>query len=244
MQVKSVLVIGGGITGVAAAEWLRRDGWQTTLVDRIFPGQPDQTSFGNAGLLARTSVVPVSMPGLLSKAPGMLFDPDSPLFLRWGYLPKLLPWLIPFLRNGESPKKIEQIARSLSTLTYDTTDQHYALSKGTPAEKFIRIGELVSLYRDKTDFEADHFSNVIRLKFDLEPEHLNRKQLIDRDEHLGPSYTFGTMFKDYGWITCPSAYTKALFDYFLSQSGHFKHGEVVDIRAAPPRSDTGGWRRA
>ena len=61
---KSILVIGAGITGVSSAEWLRRDGWQVTLIDRIDPGHPDQTSFGNAGLIARGAIIPVSVPGL------------------------------------------------------------------------------------------------------------------------------------------------------------------------------------
>lgn len=230
MQAKSILVIGGGITGVSAAEWLRRDGWQVTLVDRLYPGDPDQASFGNAGLLARTSVVPVSVPSLLRKAPSMLLDPNSPLFLRWQYLPQLLPWLVPFLRNGNIDK-VKQIAKSLAALTYDTVDQHRALSKGTPASDFIRMGEFVNLYRSKADFDADHLGNAIRAKLGLVPEHLDRRQLIDRDQHLGPSYNFGAVFKDYGWITSPSAYIKALFGYFQSQGGGFTHGEVVDICA-------------
>lgn len=230
MNTKSVLVIGGGITGVSAAEWLRRDGWRVTLVDRVVPGDPEQTSFGNAGLLARTSVVPVSMPGLLSKAPGMLLDPNSPLFLRWRYLPQLLPWLVPFLRNGNIDK-VKEIAQGLSTLTHDTTEQHQLLSKGTPAAEFIRMGEFVNLYRSKADFDADHLSNAIRQKFGLEPEHLNRKALQERDPHLGPSYTFGALVRDYGWITSPGAYVKALFDHFQSRGGQFRHAEVVDVRA-------------
>lgn len=83
---KSILVIGAGITGVCSAERLRRDGWDVTLIDRIDPGHPDQTSFGNAGLIARGAIIPVSTPGLFAKAPAMLLNPNSPLYLRWSYL--------------------------------------------------------------------------------------------------------------------------------------------------------------
>ena len=76
---RTALVIGAGITGVAAAIRLRRMGWRTTLVDRAPPGDRGAASFGNGGILARCSIVPVPVPGLLAKAPRMLFDPDQPL---------------------------------------------------------------------------------------------------------------------------------------------------------------------
>lgn len=230
MQDKTILVIGGGITGVSAAEWLRRDGWHVKLVDHTVPGGPDQASFGNAGLLARTSVVPVSMPGLLRKAPAMLLDPNAPLFLRWRYLPRLLPWLIPFLRNGNI-ETVHQIADALSILTHDTTEQHRALASGTAAEKFIRTGDLVNLYPSRNDFEADHIGNGIRKRFNLEPSLLNRDQLLQRDPHLGPTYTFGAVFSQYSWITSPGAYVAALFDHFRANGGQFEQAKVVDTRA-------------
>ena len=98
-RLKQIIVIGAGITGVCCAEWLRREGWSVTLVDRIRPGDPAQASYGNAGVLARNAIIPLSVPGLLREVPRLLLDPDSPLFLRWSYLPRLLPWLVPFLRN-------------------------------------------------------------------------------------------------------------------------------------------------
>src|SRR5690606_5733571 len=86
-----VIVIGAGIVGVATAIWLQRAGRETILIDRGEPGSG--ASFGNGGVLACCSIVPVNVPGLLGKAPRMLLDPDQPLFLKWGYLPRLAPWL-------------------------------------------------------------------------------------------------------------------------------------------------------
>ncbi|MEO1613704.1 MAG: FAD-dependent oxidoreductase, partial [Pseudomonadota bacterium] len=86
-----VAVIGAGIVGVSTAIHLRREGVDVTLIDREGPAAG--TSYGNAGVLASCSMVPVTGPGLIAKAPKMLMDPMQPLFLRWGYLPRLLPWL-------------------------------------------------------------------------------------------------------------------------------------------------------
>ena len=88
-----VIIAGAGIVGVSAGIWLRRMGQaEVTIIDRLAPGEG--TSHGNAGVLAACSVAPVTAPGLVRKAPSMLADPEFPLFLKWGYLPKLMPWLL------------------------------------------------------------------------------------------------------------------------------------------------------
>ncbi len=97
---KTVAIIGAGIVGVSTALWLQRDGHDVILIDRAGPAEG--TSYGNGGVLASCSIVPVTVPGLLKKAPKMLFDPNQPLFLKWGYLPKLMPWLVKYLRHANA----------------------------------------------------------------------------------------------------------------------------------------------
>ncbi len=225
---RTVLIVGAGITGVSAAEWLRRDGHSVTLIDPIMPGDTGQTSFGNAGLLARTSIVPVATPSLVRKAPLMVFDPASPLFLRWSYLPRLLPWIIPFMRNT-SAHRIREISQGLAEIAFDTNEQHLALSRGTGAEAHITMGEFVSLYLKKSDYEADTLAIGIRRQHGLEPGHLSRRELIERDPHLGPAYTFGTVFKGYGWLTSPASYIRDLFDHYRRQGGQFHQAKVAAI---------------
>ena len=95
----SIIVIGGGITGISTAENLRREGLSVTLVDKIEPGDEKQTSYGNAGLLAISSIIPISSPNLWKKIPNYLFSSNSPVSINWSYFPKLLKWLIPFMKN-------------------------------------------------------------------------------------------------------------------------------------------------
>ncbi|MEL7415994.1 MAG: FAD-dependent oxidoreductase, partial [Pseudomonadota bacterium] len=121
----SVVIVGAGIVGVSTGIWLRRMGAEVTLIDRGAPGQG--TSYGNAGVLAACSMVPVTGPGLLRKAPAMLANPDVPLFLRWSYLPKLAPWLIRYMRNANDGDT-RRIARGLTQIVGDSVAQHRALS--------------------------------------------------------------------------------------------------------------------
>ena len=229
MEQKTIVIVGAGITGVSAAEWLRRDGWNTLLIDPVEPGDRGQTSFGNAGLIARTSVMPVATPSMVRKAPKMVLDPGSPLYLRWSYLPRLLPWLLPFLRNA-TPERIREIAGPLSEMTHDANDQHMSLAAGTGAERFIRRGEYVWLFRDPAEFEDDPLGAEMRARFDLEPERLTRAQLQARDPNLGPAYTFGALYRDFAWLGSPGGYVAALFDHYRREGGGYRQAKVADIR--------------
>lgn len=60
-----VIVLGAGIVGVSAALHLQDRGRKVALVDRGAPGEG--TSFGNAGLIERSSVEPYPFPAARSR---------------------------------------------------------------------------------------------------------------------------------------------------------------------------------
>ena len=57
MNGRGVVVIGGGVVGVASAYYLTRDGWDVTLLDKS--GICAGSSYGNAGLVVPSHVVPL-----------------------------------------------------------------------------------------------------------------------------------------------------------------------------------------
>ncbi len=62
----SVVIIGGGLIGVASAAYLQQDGWQVTVVDRNTIG--GACSFGNCGLVCPSHVLPLTEPAALKGA--------------------------------------------------------------------------------------------------------------------------------------------------------------------------------
>src|ERR1700760_1713578 len=57
---RSAIVLGGGMVGVASALHLQSRGWSVVLVDRSEPGR--ETSYGNAGIIQSEAVRPYPMP--------------------------------------------------------------------------------------------------------------------------------------------------------------------------------------
>lgn len=96
-----VLVIGGGIVGLACALRLSEAGLQVTVLDR---DRPDGVaSHGNAGHVATEQIYPLASLPTLIEGLGYLFRRDAPLGIRPAYLPRLLPWLARFAWAARPP---------------------------------------------------------------------------------------------------------------------------------------------
>ena len=222
-----VAVVGAGIVGVSTAVWLQRAGLDVTLIDR--EGPASGTSHGNAGILAASAVIPVTEPGILKKGARMLFNPNEPLFLRWSYLPRLLPFLVPYLRNANH-KDLNRIASGLAVMMHDTADQHVALAKGTPAEKYLETGDYLFAYKSRKEFEKDRLNWDLRSRFDIRFEELDASALADYQPAIGGKFELGVRCLNHGQITDPGEYTKALAGHFEENGGKLLIAEAQDIR--------------
>lgn len=215
-----VLVVGAGIVGVSAALNLQRRGLRVTLADRKPPGEG--ASFGNAGILVPGAVLPVPVPGLLRKAPGMLLRGTGPLFLRWSYLPVLLPWLARYLRNGRDAQ-VRRIADALAPVIADSLEEHLALARGTPAEARIRREPYLMAYRDRAAFEADGYGWALRRDRGIGWREYEGGAVRDLEPALGPDYAFvAALEAGHGMVDGPGDYVKALARSFVANGGRFE----------------------
>jgi D-amino-acid dehydrogenase len=223
---KHIGIVGAGIVGVSTAIWLLRAGHRVTLVDRLAPG--DGTSYGNGGVLASCSIVPVTVPGLLGKAPRMLMDRNQPLFIRWPYLPKLAPWLVKYLSHA-NVSDVKRIAAAVHGVVGDSLADHQALSAGTGAERYVEPSDYVFVYNDRKHFEGDAFGWSIRRDHGFQWDELEGKAFRDYDSSVSASLGFAARLGNHGTIKDPGAYVKALAAHAVSSGARLIKGEVTDF---------------
>lgn len=226
MNNKKVIVIGAGIVGVSSAIWLRRAGYAVTLIDKGEPGMG--ASYGNAGLLAACAVVPVTVPGLLLKGPKMLFDPSFPLFMRWSYLPKLVPWMARYMSNAND-KDTRRIARGITTIIGDSLEQHQALTVGTDAAKWVQESEYSFAYPDRAAFQDDAYAWELRREAGFVPELIEGPAVQEKEPILAKSFGFLAVNKNHGFILNPAGYVKDLVKVLKAEGGKFVCADVRDF---------------
>ncbi|MDB4235137.1 FAD-dependent oxidoreductase [bacterium] len=221
-----ILVAGAGIVGISTAIWLHRAGHTVTVVDRAGPASG--TSHGNAGVLAAGAVVPVTTPGLARKAPAMLMDRDAPLFLRWSYLPRLLPFLRKYLAYG-TDAHVDYYGKSMSALLHDTVEQHQALAADTPAARFITTEDYCFGYATRADFEADSYGWGKRDAQGVQHDVVSGAEYATYDPIFGEAFETVVRCKNHGRISDPGAYVKALADHFVAEGGTLHITNITDI---------------
>src|ERR1700729_3733115 len=91
-----VTVIGAGIVGVCAAWSLAEAGCEVTVLERN-RGVAQETSYGNAGMMAPPYVTPWAAPGMPRKILSMLFAKDAPVRFSPGLDPALWRWFARWL---------------------------------------------------------------------------------------------------------------------------------------------------
>lgn len=89
-----VLVLGGGVIGLACALELLRAGRRVTVVerDRIGAG----ASHGNCGTITPSHAPPLAMPGQIRQALRWMFTPDAPFRVAPRADPALIAWMLRF----------------------------------------------------------------------------------------------------------------------------------------------------
>lgn len=223
---RHVVVIGAGIVGVSTAIWLRRAGVDVTIIDRGAPGTG--TSHGNGGVLAACAMVPVTGPGLVRKAPGMLLDSDYPLFLRWGYLPRLLPWLRKYLSQANDADT-RRIALGLTDIVGDSVQQHQSLCDDLGLGDWVQTSDYCFAYQDRSKFEAERYIWDLRAQAGFTPELIEGRDVHEYEPTLGADITCIAKMKNHGFIRDPGGYVRALATVFEEMLGVVIKAEVKDF---------------
>jgi D-amino-acid dehydrogenase len=227
---RHVTVVGAGIVGTSCAIYLLREGYRVTVVDRNPPGEG--CSQGNAGLFSSDSFIPLSTPGMLGQVPGWLLDPLGPLAIRWRHLPKLLPWLVRFLRAG-TPKRVEEVCDALAPLLALSLEEHQALAKGTEAESLIRTQGCMYVYENAKSLAKEDTSWNLRRARGTVVERLDAGQIREREPALATIYQHGYFLPNIGHTVEPMLLVKGLARHFEQSGGIILQREVQNIEAGP-----------
>ena len=210
MAARHVVIIGAGAVGAASALAALKEGYRVTILDPADPGGEQAASYGNGCWLSPMSVIPPAVPGIWKKLPKFLSDPLGPLAIRWGYLPKVAPWLIRYLASGWRWEDVAKTAQALRPLVQDAPRLHKALAEQAGVGHLIERRGLMYIYPSRADFEAERKAWDIRHQVGVRWIELDADELRQREPDLDRRYGFAVFVDEGGHCTDPGAYVAAL----------------------------------
>lgn len=108
---KRVLIVGAGVVGLSTALWAAREGFDVTVVDGG-TADGDGCSYGNAGMIVPSHVVPLAAPGMVARGLKWMWNAESPFYIRPRLDRELLTWGLRFWRSANAG----HVARSAPVL--------------------------------------------------------------------------------------------------------------------------------
>ena len=230
---KTVTVIGAGIVGVCCALHLQREGFRVRLVEKGEPGKA--ASFGNSGSFGIASCVPFGMPGVLKKVPRMLFDPDSPLKLRWSHVPRALPWFLRFI-EASRPSRVEAIAAARNSLLLHTHAGYAPLIEAADAGKWVSDQGLMMTFESEATFEGAAYALDLRRRHGVHMDILDGNEARQMEPALSSKVIKAVSLPDVHRTIDPFRLASALAADFVRRGGEILNAEVrgFEISSAGP----------
>lgn len=227
MAVKHVTVVGAGIVGVCSAAYLQREGYAVTVIDRQPPGMA--TSFGNAGSISPSAVLPVAMPGMIKRIPGWLLDPLGPLTIRWSYLPRITPWLVRFLRHA-SREEVARVAAAMRSLMEPVFDDYERILPAGTFRDLIRRNGCLYVYESESELAAARWTIELRRKLGAQMQEIGAEEIRRLEPALNRKFSRGIFAPDNGSTVDPHRLVNAIADQIRANGGEILQAEVHDLK--------------
>ncbi|WMD22002.1 FAD-binding oxidoreductase [Achromobacter seleniivolatilans] len=224
-----VVVLGAGIVGVSTALHLLARGRSVVLLDRRGPGE--ETSYGNAGLIERASVIPYAFPrdwrSLWRYAKNN--TPDVSYHTR--FLPRIAPWLLRYWWHS-SPARLARAAEAMLPLIERSVAEHEALMADAQISHLFRRNGWIDGVRSEAGL-----ARAIAEAEDLAPYGLNyrvldRQALAAVEPSLSDRMAGAVHWLDPVNVSDPGAVTRGYAALFEQRGGQLVRGDARSLKAA------------
>ncbi len=188
---KNCIIIGGGIIGLSSAYFLAKEGHQVTIIDK--GDMNDGCSFGNAGMIVPSHLIPFAQPGMMAQGLKWMFDSKSPFYVQPRLSMDLFKWGLKFYKTAtaEHVQKSMPVLRDLSLFSKGLYQDWAAQDSSFMYEE----KGLLMLYKsDKVGEETIHEGKEAQ-KMGLEVDFLSQSELLNVETGVETTAIGGVHYK-------------------------------------------------
>ncbi len=222
-------IIGSGIIGVSSAYYLQKSGHQVTLIDQ--GNLKDGCSFGNAGMIVPSHLIPLAAPGMISKGIRWMFNSSSPFYVKPQWDIDLFKWGFHFYRSA-TKAHVEKSAVALKEISLISKVMYQQLSKELPFDFGFHERGLLMLYKTKETEKEESETAELANHHGIEARILSAKELQQLEPDVKVSVRGGVYFPGDAHIT-PQVLINNLIQYLKKNGVTFQtNTEVTDFEIA------------
>lgn len=188
-----VLVIGGGIIGIASAWYLQQGGFGVTLIDKGKVG--DACSRGNCGYICPSHVLPLTVPGAIATGLRSLVTPSAPFRVKPQIRASLIAWMWNFAKRCNRGDML-YAGKHIQSIADASAQEFERLFAETPLDANWHDSGMLFLFKSKRAF--DEFARTDALltdEFGLSAKRVAGKDLSELEATTRPDLAGGWLYR-------------------------------------------------
>lgn len=219
-----VLIIGGGVIGLACGLALREAGRDVTVLEAGTAGCG--SSHGNCGTITPSHALPLAAPGTVGRALRWMLTPDAPLYLRPRFDPLLWAWLANFAARCNRRDWLRGATAKLALLDASRQAMPDWIARHGIDCEFLPSGTL-HVFRDARALED--FDDELRPLADIgiASEHVSAQRMQREEPSLREGVVGGVRFPGDASLR-PDRYVAGLARALREAGGRIVEHAVVD----------------
>ena len=190
---RHVLVVGGGVIGVACAYYLNQANFRVTVIDRGKIGA--ECSKGNCGLICPSHVLPLAEPGAIGSTAAALLQPGGPFHIKPRLDAAFWKWMANFAKRCNERDMLES-AKSIQPLLTSSLALYETLVREEGLQCEFHKQGLLFVYKQKKKLDRyDTTNDLLASKFNEPARKLTGMELLDFEPALVPGLAGAWFFE-------------------------------------------------
>ena len=219
-------IIGGGIIGLSSAYYLSKAGHQVTIIEQS--EMKDGCSFGNAGMIVPSHLIPLAAPGMISKGIRWMFNSSSPFYVKPRLRGDLIKWGYHFYKSA-TKEHVTRSAPALKEISLLSKSMFKQLSTELPFDFGYHERGLLMLYQTKETEREEMETAVLANAHGIEAHIISAEEVQKLEPDVLVKVRGGVYFPGDAHVT-PQLFVNQLKTYLKDKSVFIKDKtEVIDF---------------
>ncbi|MGF1680320.1 NAD(P)/FAD-dependent oxidoreductase [Photobacterium minamisatsumaniensis] len=213
---KHVVVVGGGMVGVSCALYLLKKQFKVTLIEKNEIGR--ETSYGNAGVISRGSILPLNNARLTSSLPRYMNNRHPALRYNYKYIINNKSWVYNFISEA-TEESTQRRSAALNTLITPALAEHKMLMEEANTSFRLRDNGWLKLFRSEASYDGSAYEQGIYRQHNVGFEVVDSAQIHELEPNLQHIFKKGLWITDTASVNNPGEVVAAYARLFTEMGG-------------------------
>lgn len=220
---KKVVIIGGGIIGLSTAYYLRKEGYQVTVVDKS--NFTKGASYVNAGYITPSHIVSLAAPGMITKGLKWMLNPASPFYVKPRFEFDFLRWGLAFKRSA-THEKVERSMKIIKDINIFSRELYQEMKDSGDFKFHYDHKGLLMAYQSEKAGEEEWKVGQKGIELGLKVENLSNEEVQKMQPNANLDVKGAVFYHSDGHMT-PHEFMKDMLSYLMKNGVEVLANEEV-----------------